>query len=73
MPKAMGSLDTGHQILRDHVVRAGGLHLAVHILQNCPDELDHSNDEAAKSNGAQMVPADSCHTPWDSGELSGTQ
>ena len=36
-----------------HVVWVGRLHLAVHILQHCSDELNHGNDEAAQSNGAQ--------------------
>ena len=72
MPKVMDSLDTGHQILGDHVARTSSLHLAVHILQHCPDELNHSNDEAAKSNGPQVVPADLHHRPKASRELPGT-
>ena len=72
MPKAMASLDAGHQILHDHVARVSSLHLAVHILQYCPDELNHGNDEAAKSNGAQVVPAHLYHRPKDSRELPET-
>lgn len=72
MPKVMASLDTGHQILGDHVARASSLHLAVHIFQYCPDELNDSNDEAAKSNGAQVIPAELYHRPKVSRELPGT-
>ena len=61
--------EAAHQVLHHHVVGVGSLHLAVHILQNCPDELNHSNDEAAKRNGAQMVPAEWCHNPQTSEDL----
>ena len=63
--------EAAHQILHDRVVGVGSLHLAVHILQYCPDKLNDSNDEAAKCNGAQMVPADRRQT-LDLRGLSGT-
>ena len=72
MPKVMVSLDAGHQILRDHVSRVSSLHLAVHILQYCPDELNDSNDEAAKSNRAQVVPAYLYQRPMVSRDLPET-
>ena len=69
MPKVMVSLDAGHQILCDHVARASSLHLTVHILQYCPDELNYGNDEAAKRNGTQVVSADVFHRPKELREL----
>lgn len=42
-----GLLDTCHEVADDHVARIGGLHLAVHVFQQRPDELDDGNDEAA--------------------------
>jgi len=49
------SLDACHKVVHDHVSRVSSLHLAVHILQQCSDELNDCNDEAAESDGAQVV------------------
>ena len=50
-------LGTGHKILQDNIPRIGCLHLAIYIFQHSTDELYDSNDEAAKGNGSQVVPA----------------
>ena len=65
------SLDTCHDVSHDDVVWIGGFHLAVHILQYRPDELDDSNDEAAQSNGAQMIPDMTCKQSVEATSLKG--
>ncbi len=53
----MSLLDTAHEVVHDNVARVSSLHLAIHVLQHCSDKLNDSNDEAAQSNGPQVVPA----------------